>query len=101
MGGDFDDIATTSEDMANRRLRADSARRIALSIARNDVLIVLFRDASGEFKIAEIGANFGYCGTTSGDMANRSAPVDPARQIGGFTSRNGVLTGVGGAPAVG
>ena len=100
MGGDFDDIATTSEDMANRRLRADSARRIALSIARNDVLIVLFRDSSGEFKIAEIGANFGYCGTASEHMANQSAPVHSARQLGASTCRNGVLTGIWGHSAL-
>ena len=35
--GDFDDSGRTSEDAANRRLRADSARRIGLSTSWNGI----------------------------------------------------------------
>ena len=69
IGADFRHNGRTSEDMANRRARADLARGIGLSTSRNGVLIVLRRDSSGEFKIAEIRDDFGYCGTASEDMA--------------------------------
>ena len=40
--GDFDDSGRTSEAMANQRLRADSARRIALSTSWNGVLTAVW-----------------------------------------------------------
>jgi hypothetical protein len=44
--GDFGHNGITSKDMANRRLRTDSARRIGLSADSNGVLTVVWGESA-------------------------------------------------------
>ena len=83
--------------MTNWRVPLDSSHRIGLSTLFGDILTVVWGHLWLVWNNVEIRADFGYYGTASEDMANRSAQADSVHWIGLFTCQNNALIVVRGA----